>query len=243
MLETFIYSLVAGLMTGVGSLPLIFIKEIAHKWQDSLLGFAAGVMVGVSFLALLAEALLIGGHFQVILGLTMGFLVIGLIERFVPHFEMGDMGKETIKLKRRMILIASAIALHNFPEGFAIGVSFGSDVPGLGFLMVVALGLHNAPEGLVVAAPLKELGYPNWLIFLITSATGLTMPIGAMAGYLLVSWEKSILVFGLAFAAGAMLYVVSHELLPESHSHGYKKQATNGFLIGIILTIIMESYL
>lgn len=243
MLETFIYSIIAGLMTGVGSLPLIFIKEVSHKWQDTLLGFAAGVMVGVSFLALLAEALEIGGFLQIIGGLTLGFVMIGLIERFVPHFEMGDMGHEGVKLKRRMVLIASAIALHNFPEGFAIGVSFGSDVPGLGLFIVIALGLHNAPEGLVVAAPLKELGYPNWKIFLITSATGLTMPIGALAGFMLVSWETTVLVMGLSFAAGAMLYVVSHELLPESHSHGYKKQATMGFLLGVILTIIMENYL
>jgi ZIP family zinc transporter len=173
MLEALAYSLIAGLLTGAGALPLIFIKEISHKWKDSLIGFASGVMVAVSFLALLAEALEIGGALQIIVGLTAGFLIIGLIERFVPHFEIGEIGFDTIKVKRRMILIASAIALHNVPEGFAVGVSFGSEVPGLGLLIVIAIAVHNAPEGLVVAAPLKELGYPNWKVFLITAATGI----------------------------------------------------------------------
>jgi ZIP family zinc transporter len=243
MLEALGYSLIAGLLTGAGALPLIFIKDISHKWKDSLIGFASGVMVAVSFLALLSEALEIGGPFQIIFGLTFGFLIIGTIERFVPHFEIGEIGFDTIKVKRRMVLIASAIALHNVPEGFAVGVSFGSEVPGLGLLIVIAIAVHNAPEGLVVAAPLKELGYPNWKIFLITAATGLTMPFGTAIGFILVSWADAVLVFGLSFAAGAMLYVVSHELLPESHSHGYKKQATMGFLVGIILTIIMDFYL
>jgi len=243
MLEALGYSLIAGLLTGAGALPLIFIKDISHKWKDTLIGFASGVMVAVSFLALLAEALEIGGPFQIIFGLTAGFLIIGVIERFVPHFEIGEIGLDTIKVKRRMVLIASAIALHNVPEGFAVGVSFGSEVPGLGLLIVIAIAVHNAPEGLVVAAPLKELGYPNWKIFLITAATGLTMPIGTAIGFILVSFADAVLAFGLSFAAGAMLYVVSHELLPESHSHGFKKQATMGFLAGIILTIIMDFYL
>ncbi len=243
MLEALVYSLIAGMLTGAGALPLIFIKDISHKWKDSLIGFASGVMVSVSFLALLVEAIATGGPLQIIVGLTLGFLIIGVIERFVPHFEIGEIGFDTIKIKRRMVLIASAIALHNIPEGFAVGVSFGSEVPGLGLLIVVAIAVHNAPEGLVVAAPLKELGYPNWKIFLITASTGLTMPIGTAIGFVLVSWADAVLSFGLSFAAGAMLYVVSHELLPESHSHGYKKQATMGFLVGIILTIIMDFYL
>jgi len=243
MLEALLYSLVAGLLTGAGALPLIFITDISHKWKDSLIGFASGVMVSVSFLALLVEALQVGGVFQIIGGLVAGFLIIGLIEGFVPHFEIGEMGKDNMKIRRRMILIASAIALHNIPEGFAVGVSFGSDVPGLGLLIVIAIALHNAPEGLVVAAPLKELGYSNWKIFLITAATGITMPLGTGIGFLLVSWADAVLAFGLSFAAGAMLYVVSHELLPESHSHGYKKQATLGFLVGIIVTIVMDHYL
>lgn len=243
MLEALAYSLVAGMLTGAGALPLIFIDDISHKWKDTLIGFASGIMVAVSFLALLAEALMIGGTFQIIFGLTAGFLIIGTIERLVPHIEIGESGFDTMKTKRRMILMASAIALHNIPEGFAVGVSFGSNVPGLGLLIVITIAIHNAPEGLVVAAPLKELGYPNWKILLITTATGMTMPLGTAIGFVLVSWAEVVLVFGLSFAAGAMLYVVSHELLPESHAHGYKKQATMGFLIGVIVTIIMDAYL
>ena len=243
MWEALGYSLVAGLLTGAGALPLIFIKDIPHRVKDGLIGFASGVMVAVSFLALLAQALEIGGALQIIFGLTMGFLIVGMIERFVPHFEIGEMGSAGVRIKKRMILIASAIALHNFPEGFAVGVSFGSDIPGLGLLIVIAIAVHNAPEGLVVAVPLKELGYPNWKIVMITAATGLTMPLGTLLGFWLVTLADAVLVFGLSFAAGAMLFVVSHELLPESHSHGFKKEATTGFLIGIIITILMDVYL
>ncbi len=243
MMEALGYSLIAGLLTGAGALPLIFIRNISHAWKDGLIGFASGVMVAVSFLALLTEALEIGGVFQIIIGLIFGFLVIALIERLVPHLELGELGDATIKVKRRMILIVSAIALHNLPEGFAVGVSFGSEIPGLGFLIFAAIALHNMPEGLIVAAPLKEMGLPGWKILLITAATGLTMPIGTLIGFWMVTWTEAVLVYGLAFAAGAMLYVVSHELLPESHSHGFKKQATTGFMLGVIIIIIIENLL
>ena len=236
------YSLLAGLLTGAGAIPLLFMKQVSHRLKDTLLGFAAGVMVSVSFISLLFEALEIGGLLEIILGLASGFIVISLIEYLIPHLELGDMGEAQLKLKKRMILIAAAISLHNIPEGFAIGVSFGSDIPGLGLLIVVAIAIHNAPEGLVVAAPLKELGYSKLKILLFTAATGLSMPIGTLIGFLLVGWADAILPFGLAFAAGAMLYVVSHELLPESHSHGYKREASFAFLVGIILIILLDLY-
>lgn len=133
-----------------------------------------------------------------------------------------------------------AITLHNIPEGLSVGVGFGADEPGLGLVIAVAIAAQNAPEGLVVAAPLKEQNYGPLKIMLLVTASGLVEPVGALIGYFVVSAASSILPFALAFAAGAMLFVVSSELMPETHGHGHERLATLSFTIGFLLMLVID---
>lgn len=235
-------SLLAGLSTGLGALPVLFLRKVSHKTRDVLLAFAAGVMVAASAFNLIVPALNEGSIIDVAFGIFLGALILGLLEKYTPDMDYEKyFGNADQDVGRRTLLLITAITLHNIPEGLAVGVGFASDAPGLGIALAIAIGVQNAPEGLVIAAPLVESKMPLWKIILLSTFTGIVEPIAAFVGMILVNQVKAIIPFSLSFAAGAMLYVVFKEMIPESHGHGYANIATYAFVFGVIFMLFINS--
>ncbi len=239
-------SVVAGLMTGVGALPIFFTKDISEKMLDSLLGFAAGVMLAATSFSLIVPSLEasgggLKGALITGLGILVGAVFLDLTDKYSPHVHLLDKRVEgsSSSLKKIWLFII-AITLHNFPEGLAVGVGFGDDNIKNGLSIAMGIGLQNMPEGLAVALALVREKYDVKKAFLIALLTGLVEPIGGILGIGLVSIFKPILPFILAFAAGAMLFVISDEIIPETHSNGYERQATYGVIIGFIIMMILD---
>lgn len=249
----FVGSFVAGLMTSVGAIPVLFGHSITVRNQDMLLGFAAGVMLAASFFSLIIPGLeystqLYGeGIFPpliVVSGLIIGVITIGVINDKAPHehFIMGVEGPPTKSLLKIWLFVI-AITIHNFPEGLAVGVGFGSGDLSNAISLTIGIGLQNAPEGLAVAIALASEGYSRIYSFFIASLTGLVEPVGGLIGALIVTYSEHMLPWGLAFAAGAMLYVISHEIIPETHSRGHHNQATAGLTVGLVIMMFLDVYL
>ncbi|MDF1856922.1 ZIP family metal transporter [Pseudooceanicola sp.] len=243
-------SLVAGMMTAVGAVPVLFGREISRAWRDTLLGFAAGVMISASFFSLIlpgidaaelqhgsrsAAALVAAG------GIALGALAVAALNEWVPHehFISGREGAEAQALARIWLFVL-AITIHNFPEGLAVGVGFGGGNIANGISLATGIGLQNAPEGLAVAVALRGQGYGRWPSFLVAMATGLVEPLGGLLGVLAVTASVALLPWGLCFAAGAMLYIISHEIIPETHRHGHQNRATTGLIAGLILMMVLD---
>ncbi|MBN1682314.1 ZIP family metal transporter [Candidatus Bathyarchaeota archaeon] len=238
-----IASLLSGLATGLGSLPIFFIKDVSDRFLDIMLGFAAGVMLAASSFSLLLPALELSNIWVVSMSFSLGALVLHIVDRFVPHthFWAGVEGKKQSKLSGLSLMII-AITIHNFPEGLAVGVSFGGGNISRGLLVALAIGLQNIPEGTAVAFPLIREGYSKKDCLKISTFTGLVEPIGGFLGLALVSFMEPILPGGLAFAAGAMIFVISDEIIPESHRKGFEREATFGLIIGFLVMMILDTY-
>jgi ZIP family zinc transporter len=236
----FAASLIAGLATGAGALPVLFTKRISDKLLDAMLGFSAGVMLAATSFSLIVPALDLSGPLVAVFGIILGALVLHLIDRFVPHFHpaLGAEGPPS-KLSRVWLFVL-AITIHNFPEGLAVGVSFGGGNAAAGFAIATAIGLQNMPEGLAVALPLVREGYSRRKSLLYGTLTGLVEPLGGLLGVALVSIFQPILPWGLAFAAGAMLFVVSDEIIPESHRKGFEREATFGVIAGFVVMMLVD---
>jgi len=237
-------------MTVVGAIPALFGRDISHRAQDALLGFAAGVMLAASFFSLIIPAIeaassrhggtLIPATIAVI-GVLLGVLVISAANELIPHqhFVQGKEGPR-VKAISKVWLFVAAITIHNFPEGMAVGVGFGSgDLP-KAIALAVGIGLQNAPEGLAVAVALIAEGSARRRAFLIASATALVEPVGGFLGVSAVTVFQILLPWALTFAAGAMLYVISHEIIPETHSRGYQREATAGLTLGLVLMMFLD---
>jgi zinc transporter, ZIP family len=243
-------SLVAGLFTAVGALPIFFLRRISRATEDAMMGFGAGVMLAATAFELVLPAMdgaaaQYGSAGMAILvlvvgvGLGGGFLL--LLHRLVPHehFFIGPQsGADRLRV-RRVYLFIFAIALHNLPEGLAVGVGFGGDVRD-GMTLAVGIGLQNMPEGLVVAVALLSLGYSRAAAFGVALLTGLVQPVGGLIGAAAVSLMEALLPWGLAFAGGAMLFVISHEIIPESHRKGHEARATLGVLTGFVALLAID---
>jgi ZIP family zinc transporter len=246
-----IASLLAGLATGVGALPILMKADFSRRSLDLMLGFAAGVMLAASSFSLLVPAYDMildvpgAGWIEVFTIVGAGFLLGGLFvhltDKFLPHdhFQKGHEGPSS-NLGRVWLLVI-AITIHNFPEGLAVGVSFGGGDIGTGISVAVAIGLQNMPEGLAVAAPLVREGYSRKYAVLLALATGLVEPIGGLLGVSVVSFAAGLLPYGLAFAAGAMIFVVGDEMVPESHSGGNERLATWGLMIGFFIMMSLDN--
>lgn len=243
-------SLIAGLFTGVGALPVLLGKGIGPRMQNTLLGFAAGVMLAATVFSLIIPGIdhgerLYGGATNAVLivsvGILIGGLVIALINRYAPHehFISGREGVDWLHL-RRLWLFVVAITLHNFPEGLAVGVSFAGHDIANGIALSTGIGLQNIPEGLAVAVALMSAGYGRMVSVGIATATGLVEPIGGMIGAAAVSIAAPVLPLGLAFAAGAMLFVISNEIIPETNRKGYASVATSGLMIGFVVMMQLD---
>jgi zinc transporter, ZIP family len=246
----FLASLAAGLMTGVGALPILFGKAMPQRMADTMLGFAAGVMLSASYFSLIvpgiAAAEAMHGSVWVAAGIAAAGILLGagcvaLMNEVLPHehFIEGREGAEARAMSRIWLFII-AITIHNFPEGMAVGVGFGSGNLEQGVSLATGIGLQNAPEGMAVAVALRSLGYSKLRSFGIATATGLVEPIGGLLGVALVTVSAPLLPWGLTFAAGAMLYVISHEIIPETHRHGHQTRATTGLIIGLVLMMFLD---
>jgi ZIP family zinc transporter len=243
-------SLGAGLMTVVGAIPALFGREIAARTQDTLLGFAAGVMLAASFLSLIVPAVeagqqLYGGRIAAAViaaaGVLVGVLAVAAANELVPHqhFVQGKQGPRVAEVSRVWLFVA-AITIHNFPEGIAVGVGFGGDDLSNGTALAVGIGLQNAPEGLAVALALVAEGSSRTRAFLVASATALVEPVGGFLGITAVAFFQMLQPWALTFAAGAMLYVISHEIIPETHSRGFQQRATGGLTAGLVVMLFLD---
>lgn len=246
----FLASLVAGLMTGVGALPVFFIRRITQPTEDALMGFGAGVMLAATAFELIAPSIEIAAerHDSVLMviavlvvGIGMGGAVLLAMHRLVPHenYRLGLKNGADPTKARRIHLLIFALALHNLPEGLAVGVGFGGELRD-GITLAIGIGLQNMPEGLIVAAGMMVLGYRRITAFLVALLTGLIQPVGGLIGAVAVGFSELMLPWGLAFAAGAMLFVISHEIIPESHRHGHRARATGGLFIGFIALLVID---
>jgi ZIP family zinc transporter len=236
-------SLVAGLATGLGAFPIFFKKEISHRALDTMLGFAEGVMLAAAAFSLLVPSIKLGGIWVAVGGFVIGGLFVYLIDRYVPHahFIKGPEGPSSSLSRVSLLLLA--ITIHNFYEGLAVGVSFGSGDTAAGIVIATAIGLQNIPEGSAVAFPLIREGFRRRKALGYATLTGLIEPVGGLIGVSLVTLARPLLSGGLAFSAGAMAFVVSHEMIPESHRKGHELEATFGFITGFAVMMLLDTVL
>lgn len=238
-------SLLAGLATGVGALPVLFGKGqgISHQFRDELLGVAAGIMLAATAFSLLVPAVEMGGAWITALGVAIGGILLDIFDKIIPH-EHFERGREGLGSDlRRIWLFVLAITLHNFPEGLAVGVSFGSENISDGVTVALAIGLQNIPEGLAVAVSLLGVGYDARRSFVYALLTGLVEPIGGFLGISLVIIMHSFLPLGMALAAGAMLFVISDEIIPETHHSSHARSSTYALLLGFIVMMVLDTVL
>ncbi len=244
---------VAALATALGALPALFIRRIAPRWEDVMLGFGAGVMAAASCFSLILPGVSAGadilgnrpaGALLVATGLVAGALFLLLADKVVPHEHpgAGRHGPEWVKL-RRVWLMVFAIALHNFPEGMAIGVGFSGGDTSVGIPLATAIAIQDIPEGLVVAVALRTIAYAPWQAAGAAALTGLAEPLGAIVGVALTSGFAPLYPAGLGFAAGAMIWVVSHEIIPETHRKGHEQAATLGVIGGFVVMMLLDTAL
>jgi zinc transporter, ZIP family len=243
ILNAVLLSLIAGLATGLGGALVALFGKLNMRTYDTLLGFAAGVMTSVATFGLIQEALARGNTQVTLVGVVVGAAALYVLDRFLPHeHEHLPFACANPTAYRRGLMLFTAMTLHNVPEGLAVGTSYTAQ-PRLGLLLTLAIALHNIPEGVAVAGPFRACGMPRRQYIAWAAVSGLVEPVAALLGAAFVSLWGPILPFSLAFAGGAMLYVVSDELIPESHSHGYEHQATFGFISGFVLLLALLNLL
>jgi ZIP family zinc transporter len=240
-------SILAGLATGLGALPALFYKDVSRKTLNTMLGGAAGVMLAATAFSLIVPGIQYGnklwpglGVYVVAAGVMAGAVFLVLADRWLPYEKYLEEG-ETFDSLRKVWLFIAAIVMHNLPEGGAVGVSFGSGDWHNGIAIAIAIGLQNIPEGLAVAMPLVALGYRRRQAVFIAFLTGLIEPIGGFLGVALVSVFLPLLPIGMAFAAGAMLFVISDDIIPETQSRGKARYATFAVMLGFIIMMILDN--
>lgn len=235
--------------TVVGALLGFAFKKISHRFSDVVLAFAAGVMLAAAVIGLILPSLEYGsGKWTLpvtVLGIFCGAVCISLIDRLVPHLhrlagaDQEGHPKQTEQLDR-VLLFVLAIGIHNFPEGIAAGVSFGTENMAEALTIAGGIALQNIPEGMVIIAPMLAAGMSRSRTFLCALATGLVEVAGTLLGYLAVSAATAILPFALAFAGGTMLYVISDEMIPETHAHGCERASTYALLVGFCIMLATD---
>ena len=233
----FLASLAAGLGTGVGALPALLVKSPSERLFDAMLGFAAGIMIAAAMFGLLVPAFRLGGVPMTILGSILGIIFLDRANLWIPHLHQLRGGEGPSAGLRRVWLLLLAMVIHNIPEGLAVGVSFGQEELSAGLTIAVGIGLQNLPEGLAIAFPMMREGYSRWRAVFYATLAGLVEPVVALLGITLVTAAQSLLPIGLAFAAGAMLFVVFHEIIPESQRRGHQREATISTLLGILVMV------
>ena len=234
--------------TAIGALLGFIFKNPSRKLNDIILSFAAGVMLAAAVVGLVMPSLELGGKFGIIytvIGIMLGAITLSLIDKLVPHLhKMNEIGEErhpesTEKINK-ILLFVIAIGIHNLPEGIAAGVSFGTNDIAQALTVSGGIALQNIPEGMVIIAPMIAVGIRKRRALGIALLTGLVEVVGTFIGYFAVNISEAILPFALAFAGGTMLYVISDEMIPETHSHGNERAATYSLLIGFVAMLAFD---
>lgn len=244
----FLGSFLAGLGTLIGALPIFFRTTWSTRAQRLMLAVAAGVMLGATLFSLIVPALEVAGRstselaaaLVVAAGIVLGAIAVWVVHERVPHehFVKGSEGRSGVRFGRHWLFIL-AITLHNFPEGMSVGVAYG-DTMATGMAVALGIGIQNLPEGLAVAAALIGDGSSRSHAFWVASLTGLVEPAGGLFGALAVSLSAALLPWGLAFAAGAMLFVISGEIIPETHRDGAERGATFALVVGFVIMMLLD---
>ena len=237
--------------TVIGAVLGFIFKKISHRFSDIVLSFAAGVMLAAAVIGLILPSLEYGGQGGLpvtVLGIFFGALCLRLMDKLVPHLhQLGGVEGEThpanAEKLNKVLLFVMAIAIHNLPEGIAAGVGFGTGDTGEAVTIAAGIALQNIPEGMVIIGPMLAAGMKPRRTFVIAMMTGVVEVLGTLLGYFAVSVSAAILPFALAFAGGTMLYVISDEMIPETHAHGAECGATYSLLAGFCLMLAMSHYL
>ena len=232
--------------TVIGAVIGFAFKGISHKFSDIVLSFAAGVMLAAAVLGLILPSLEFGGKYGLlitVLGIFAGALCLNLIDKLVPHLH--KMAGSDIESHRnadldKVLLFVTAIAIHNLPEGIAAGVGFGSGDAAQALIIAGGIALQNIPEGMVIIGPMLAAGVSPKRTFLYAALTGVVEVVGTLIGFFAVSLSTAILPFALAFAGGTMLYVISDEMIPETHAHGSERGATYALLVGFCVMLVTD---
>ena len=240
-------SILAGLATGLGAIPVLFYRQITHKTLNAMLGGAAGVMLAATAFSLIVPGIQYGnelwpgkGVYVVAVGIMVGAGFLVLADQWLPYEKYLEKG-ETFDSLRKVWLFIAAVTLHNLPEGGAVGVSFGAGDWHNGLALAMAVALQNIPEGMAVALPLVALGYRREQAVLIATLTGLIEPIGGVLGVIMAKAFLPLMPIGMAFAAGAMLFVIADDIIPETQSRGKARYATFAMMGGFILMMILDN--
>ena len=232
--------------TVIGSLIGFVFKKLSHRFSDIVLSFAAGVMLAAAVLGLILPSLDYGGTYGLLItiaGVFVGALCLNVIDKVVPHLHklMGADGESHNNANlSKVLLFVTAIAIHNLPEGIAAGVGFGAGDTSQALIIAGGIALQNIPEGMVIIGPMLAAGVSPRKTFICAMITGLVEVAGTLLGYFAVSVATFILPFALAFAGGTMLYVISDEMIPETHAHGNERGATYALLVGFCLMLATD---
>lgn len=230
--------------TIIGSALGFLIKELPHKWNDTILGYCAGIMLAASTLGLIVPAFDMTCHWwMVVAGVIIGALFLNVLDLFTPHLHhitgLDEAEHHHNTTLNRVLLFVMTIALHKLPEGMAAGVSLCDTTPN-SWTVSLGIALQNVPEEMVIIAPLLLAGVSSLRTLIISIAIGLLEIVGVWLGYALGITSQTFLPVMLGFAGGAMLYVTSDEMIPETHAHGYQKQATYALLLGFMSLLLIE---
>ena len=250
----FLAGLVTAVATGVGALPFFFYEDIQPRWNVVLWGLASGIMISASVFGLVKEGLAVGTPRQIVPGILVGVLLVVVGHRVITRCEFNPREYEEADYTK-LVLILGILTVHSFPEGVAVGVSFadlnlgvgpsvfGFTVPVLAVFMTVAISIHNVPEGTAISIPLRSMGVSKWRMVWWAIFSSLPQPIGAVLAFAFVRYARDFLPFGFGFAAGAMVYLVVTEFLPEALEageglhNGGKPELVAGVLVGILLMV------
>ena len=232
--------------TVIGAVIGFIFKKLSHRFSDIVLSFAAGVMLAAAVLGLILPSVEYGGKYGLITtvaGIFAGALCLNLIDKVVPHLhKMAGVDIESHKNTNlsKVLLFVTAIAIHNLPEGIAAGVGFGAGDTSQALIIAGGIALQNIPEGMVIIGPMLFAGVKPTRTFVLAMLTGLVEVLGTLIGYFAVSIASAILPFALAFAGGTMLYVISDEMIPETHAHGSERGATYALLVGFCVMLVSD---
>lgn len=242
----FLTALGVGGATLVGALLGFIFRSISHRFSDIVLSFAAGVMLAAAVLGLILPSIEYGGEWGLLYtipGIIVGALCLNLLDKLVPHLHKlvgTDSEAHHNASLDKVLLFVMAIAIHNLPEGIAAGVGFGSEDISHALLIAGSIALQNIPESMVIIAPMLAAGVSTKRTMLAAAMTGAVEVVGTLLGYYTVSISQAVLPFALAFAGGTMLYVISDEMIPETHAHGAERGATWALLIGFCVMLISD---
>ena len=232
--------------TAIGALLGFLIKKPSHKMNDLILSFAAGVMLAAAVLGLIVPSVEVGGKYALLVtvaGVFAGAVCLNLVDKLVPHLhktEGKDIEPHPTVNAEKVLLFVMAIAIHNLPEGIAAGVGFGAGNTTEALVIAGGIALQNIPEGMVIIGPMLAAGIKPRKTLLLAMGTGLVEVVGTLLGYFAVSFSAAVLPFALAFAGGTMLYIISDEMIPETHAHGHERGATYSLLVGFCLMLVTD---